>query len=217
MRKTSSGTLRLVAKLVPDSVCWRRPRASLNSSTSSALASMMKPRSAPVTSIAESSTSASTSSSTRPLPSARRPSSSAAICRRSPIAVVVALSCAGAVSASRKTSSAPPVRPSRMRSPCDERPLGDRLVVDVRAVARLLVADQEYAVGREDLGVIARDFAAGQPQIVGLPAADAEGVLLDRHDAAAQSVGDLEAGVRHGGSLSNGPSTRTGRRRNAAR
>ena len=44
---------------------------------------MMKPRSAPVTSIAESSTSASTSSSTRPEPSARRPSSSAAIWRSS--------------------------------------------------------------------------------------------------------------------------------------
>ena len=68
----------------PDSVTLPRARASLNSSCSgSRLASMMKPRSAPVTSIAESSTSASTSSSTRPEPSARRPSSSAAIWRSS--------------------------------------------------------------------------------------------------------------------------------------
>ena len=93
------------------------PRAILNSSSSVGAASMMNPRSAPLTSIAESSTSASTSSSTRPDPSARRPSSSAAICRRSPMAVVVALSTGGALSASRKTISAPPVRPRRMRSP----------------------------------------------------------------------------------------------------
>ena len=51
----------------------------------------MKPRSAPVTSIAESSTSASTSSSTRPDPSARSPSSSAAICRSSVAAEIGAL------------------------------------------------------------------------------------------------------------------------------
>ena len=45
---------------------------------------MMNPRSAPVTSMAESITIVSTSSRTRPDPSARRPSSSVAICRKSP-------------------------------------------------------------------------------------------------------------------------------------
>ena len=33
MRNTSSGILRLVSKSVPGSVCWPRPRASLNSSS----------------------------------------------------------------------------------------------------------------------------------------------------------------------------------------
>ena len=59
---------------------------------------MMKPRSAPVTSIAESSTSASTSSSTRPDPSARSPSSSAAICRSSIAADAALFSADGASS-----------------------------------------------------------------------------------------------------------------------
>ena len=117
VRNTSSGIFRLVSNVLPDRVIRPRPRASLNSSSSVGLASMMNPRSPPPTSSAESSTSASTSSSTRPDPSARRPSSSAATCRRSPIAVVVARSVCGGPSASRKTSSAPPLRPRRIRSP----------------------------------------------------------------------------------------------------
>jgi hypothetical protein len=95
-----------------------RPRAILNSRSALSSASMMNPRSAPLTSIAESSTNDSTSSSTRPEPRARRPSRSAAICRRSPMAVVVARSTGGCVSASRNTISAPPVRPRRTLSPC---------------------------------------------------------------------------------------------------
>ena len=70
-------------------VCLSRPRPSLNSSTSSAVDSMMNARSAPEMSMAASSTRASTSCSTRPDPSARNPSSSAVIRRRSSRAAVV--------------------------------------------------------------------------------------------------------------------------------
>ena len=79
---------------------------------------MMNPRSAPLTSMAESSTSDSTSSSTRPEPSARRPSSSAVIWRRSPMAVVADFSADDTSAPSTvNTISAPPLRPSRIRSP----------------------------------------------------------------------------------------------------
>ena len=82
--KTSSGILRDVSKVRPGSVTRPRPRPILKSRALSAPASMMNPRSAPVTSMAESITIVSTSSRTRPDPRARRPSSSVAICRKSP-------------------------------------------------------------------------------------------------------------------------------------
>ena len=82
--KTSSGILRDVSKVRPGSVTRPRPRPTLKSRTLSAPASMMNPRSAPVTSRAESITIVSTSSSTRPEPRARRLSSSVAIWRKSP-------------------------------------------------------------------------------------------------------------------------------------
>ena len=201
VRKTSSGILRLVAKLLPGSVVRPLPRAILNSSSPVGAASMMKPRSAPLTSIAESSTSDSTSSSTRPEPSARSPSSSAAICRRSPIAVVVARSTGGGESARRKTISAPPRAAETDAIAVREGPLGDLLAVDVGAVARVAVAEHEMVVLERDLGVVARHLAAGQPQIVGLAAADLELRLGDRDDAPSERVGHFEAGVGHGESL----------------
>ncbi len=79
VRKTSRGIFSLVVNDVPDKVVRPLPRAILNSSSPSALASIMNPRSALVTSSAESITSVSTSSSTRPDPSARRPLRIAAI------------------------------------------------------------------------------------------------------------------------------------------
>ncbi len=125
VRNTSSGIFRLVAKLLPGRVVRPRPRAILNSSSPSTGASMMNPRSAPLTSIAESSTSDSTSSSTRPEPSARRPSSSVAICRRSPTAVVVAVrSLGGGASAVRNTISAPPRAPQPDAIAVGQRPFG---------------------------------------------------------------------------------------------
>ena len=85
---------------------------------------MMKPRSAPVTSIAESSTIASTSSRTRPEPSARSPSSSAAICRSSVAAEIALFSTDGASSSTKKTISVSPDLPSLIWSPCAEHLVG---------------------------------------------------------------------------------------------
>jgi hypothetical protein len=79
---------------------------------------MMKPRSALVTSMAESSTSASTSSRTRPDPSARRPSSSAAICRSSTAADAALFSADGASSPTAYTTWMSFELPNLMRSPC---------------------------------------------------------------------------------------------------
>ena len=199
VRKTSSGILRLVAKLPPGIELRPRDRAILNSSSFVGVAaSMMNPRSAPLTSIAESSTSASTSSRTRPEPSARRPSRSAAIWRRSPIAVVVALSMAGSTVGEEEhhLGAAAAAEPDAVA--VHERALGYLLAVDVGAVPRALVADQELVVLGVDLGVVARDFAAGQAEIVGFAPPDLEVALRDRHDTAAQRVGYFKAGIGHG-------------------
>ena len=85
-----------------------------------------------------------------------------------------------------------------MRSPWTSDPLGDLLAVDVGAVARVPVAQPETAALDGDLGVVARHFAAGQPQIVGLAAADFERRFRDRDDAPAERVGHFQAGVGHG-------------------
>ena len=81
--KTCCGVFRLVSKTLPESDTRPRARPIVNSSSSEAFASMMNPRSAPVTSMAESITSASTSSSTRADPRARKPSSRDATCLKS--------------------------------------------------------------------------------------------------------------------------------------
>ena len=75
---------------------------------------------------------------------------------------------------------------------------GHLLAVDVGAVARVAVVQREAVAVDGDFGVIARDFAAGQPQIVGLAAADLERALGDRDDAPSERVGDFEAGISHG-------------------
>ena len=71
--------------------------------------------------------------------------------------------------------------------------LGDLLAVDERAVARAAIAQHVGAVDLRDLGVIARDVAAGQPQVVLAAAADRDERLVDRDDAAAEPVVDFEA------------------------
>ena len=99
-----------------------RPRAARHLELELAVwrpASMMNPRSAPLTSMAESSTSDSTSSSTRPDPSARKPFE-----QRGDLPQVAdrrrgwrLLGWRRPMSATRNTISAPPLRPSRIRSP----------------------------------------------------------------------------------------------------
>jgi hypothetical protein len=116
------GIFRLVSKRLPGRVTRPRARASFRSRAPSSPASMMKPRSAPVTPMAASSTSTSTSSSTRPEPSARRPSSRVAIWRMSPTAVPADdVPEADSDASVRNTTSAPPVRPNCTRSPCVRR------------------------------------------------------------------------------------------------
>ncbi len=199
-RRPPPGILRLVSKLLPGRVTRPRPRASLNSSSFSAFASMMKPRSAPVTSMAESITSASTSSSTRPDPRARRPSSSAAICRRSPTAEVVCWSTEPETAASsrRKTISAPPLRPSRIRSPCAS-------VFSVTCSLLTKVPYREprsrsvYVVALErDLRVVAGDIAADQLQVVAAATTDGKHRLLEGHHAPPERIRHFETSDRHG-------------------
>ena len=55
-----------------------------------------------------------------------------------------------------------------------EHAFGDGLAVDVGAEARAAIAEHEAAALLDDLGVIARHFAAAETQIVGLPAANRE-------------------------------------------
>ena len=73
--------------------------------------------------------------------------------------------------------------------------LGDRLAVDVGAVARALVAQDPVAVLLDDLGVLARHVAADQAEIALRAAADAEQLLVDRDDALAEAVVDFQPGV----------------------
>ena len=79
----------------------------------------------------------------------------------------------------------------------DERLLGDLLTVDVGSVTRVLVADEERVVLGIDLGVIARDLAAGKSEVVGFAPPDFEVSFRDRNDAAAQRVGHFKAGIGH--------------------
>ena len=175
---------------------WRAP-ASSRARRCVVGASMMKPRSAPATSIAASSTSASTSSSTRPEPSARRPSSSAASWRRSLTALACDRSvCGGAVAGQEHhvgAAGAAELHPIAVR----QLVLGDRLAVDVGAVARALVAQDPVAVLLDDLGVLARHVAADQPQIALGAAADAEQRLCRWGRCAAEAVVDFQPGVSH--------------------
>ena len=144
---TSSGILRLVLKPLPGMVMRPLARASfMSSSLPSAPASMMKPRSAPATSMAASSTSASTSSSTRPEPSARRPFE-----QRRQLPQIVDRAGVRSIGVRRAlagqehhvgAAGAAELHAIAVR----QLVLGDRLAVDVGAVARALVAQDPVAV-----------------------------------------------------------------------
>ncbi len=114
------------------------------------------------------------------------------------MAVVVALSMAGAAVGEEEhhLGAAAAAEPDAVA--VHERPLGYLLAVDVGAVARALVADEKLVVLGVDLGMVARDLAAGQAEIVGFAPSDLEVALRDRHDTAAQGVGYFKAGIGHG-------------------
>ena len=111
----------------------------------------------------------------------------------------------GGESARRNTISAPPVRPEPDPIAVRERAFGDLLTVDIRAVARVPVAEDEMVVLERDFGVVARHLAPGKPQIVRLAPPDLELPFGDRHDAPAEGVGHFESGVGHGESLMEDP------------
>ena len=98
------------------------------------------------------------------------------------------------------TSSAPPVRPSRIDVAGLEQPLGGhRVAVDEGAEARVLVAQQVARALHHDLGVIARHLAAAELQVVGVAAADGERHRRHVDRAPAGAVDDVEArGHCHG-------------------
>ena len=79
-----------------------------------------------------------------------------------------------------------------------ERLLGDLLAVDERAVAGAPIAQDVMLVFASDVGVIARDVAADQLQIVAAAPADGKRRLLERHDTPPEGVGHFEAPKWHG-------------------
>ena len=189
VRNTSSGILRLIANVLSVSVCLSRPRASLNSSASSAPTSMMNARSAPEISMAASSTRASTSWSTRPDPSARNPSSSAVICRRSSRAPVVdrletlcSSPAAGRRGRRRRRGPAGSRSPDRSSHSVTGSPLTNVPYRDSRSRSRKL------AVVGEDLGVLARHLAAAELEVVGLAPPDGERNAVERRRSRSPST-----------------------------
>jgi hypothetical protein len=75
---------------------------------------------------------------------------------------------------------------------------GDLFAVDVGPVAGIPVLQLEAIAVDRDFRVIARDFAAREPQIVGLTAADFEGALRNGNDAPSEGIGHFKTGVGHG-------------------
>ena len=153
----------------------------------------MNPRSAPVTSMAESITSASTSSSTRADPRARRPSSRDATCRKSATAEApVPEGAPGLVQQEDQFSAALHAEPDLVAVP--EHALGDRLVVHKRPTAGPAVSKQPAAVvALLDLGMLARNVDAAHAQIALGAAADAEQRLVERHHTLPLRVADLQS------------------------
>jgi hypothetical protein len=78
---------------------------------------------------------------------------------------------------------------------------GDLLIVDIRSVAGVAIANDERLLAGCNLGMIAGDLAARETQIVRLAAADLEDSFRDWHDPPSQGVGDFQAGIRHKWSL----------------
>jgi hypothetical protein len=84
--------------------------------------------------------------------------------------------------------------------------LGDGLAVHVGAVPGAAVAQDVLAAVERDLGVVARDVAADQLQVVAAAPAHREHRLVDLDDPPTESVGDFEATVWHRGMCGGGAS-----------
>ena len=155
---------------------------------------MMKPRSARLTAIAESTTIASTSSSTLPELSAFSPSSSTATLAH--LADGGALR--GSVDRRAVIGQKDELRPVPTAEPdpvaMGEPMLGDRLAVDEGAVARPPIAKAETVDGGGDLGVDARHVAVRQVQVALDTPPDGERVPVHGNDPSAALVIDVESG-----------------------
>ena len=73
----------------------------------------------------------------------------------------------------------------------------DLFAVDEGAVPRCLVPDEELCPVLRDLGVLARDLAAAEAQIVRLPAANRERQAIHIHESLAQHVTYFQPRGRH--------------------
>ena len=78
-----------------------------------------------------------------------------------------------------------------------QRFLGDLLAVDERAIPRATVAEHVLFVVACDVGVVARHVAAHELQIIAAATADGKRGLLERHNAPPEGVSDFEAPKRH--------------------
>ena len=153
---------------------------------------MMKPRSAPVASMAESITSTSTSSSTRDEPESAQPIEQRRQRPEIDDARRVARMRLGASSARKIISRAAAASQANLVAMA-QRPLGDLLVVDERAASRPAILQHEPSVVQpDDFGVLARHVGADRPQIALALAADAKHRLVDDDDAPAERIVDLE-------------------------
>src|SRR5690606_14046468 len=76
-----------------------------------------------------------------------------------------------------------------------EQVLGDAHTVDLRAVGRAHVHQQEAVAGRADLGVVAADVGVGEHDVALGPPADADDVLLEREPVAGRQHQAAGAGA----------------------
>ena len=125
------------------------------------------------------------------------------ICRRSSRAPVVdLLDTLRSSSAARKieVGAAAPAEPDAIARA--QLALGDRLAVDEGAVPGLAVANLVLARIGGDLGVLARDLAAAEPQVVGLSSPDGKRDVIDGDEALAEHVAYFQPGIGHRQSVS---------------
>src|SRR5262249_35239944 len=78
-----------------------------------------------------------------------------------------------------------------------EHAFGDALAVDVGAVARASIVQNESLTVPHDPGVSARDVPSVETQVALRVAADVEAVLVDRNDTPPLRVGDFQARFTH--------------------